>query len=74
MILFKTAEGLVSNAPWYDGGYRAQIVAYSLGRLAKLARDASNGGTIDWFKVWAADDVLRQQMLVIAEAVAGVLR
>ena len=51
VILFKTAEGLVPNAPWYDGGYRAQIVAYSLARLAKLARDASDGGTIDWSKI-----------------------
>jgi hypothetical protein len=77
VVLFKSAEGLVSNAPWYDGGYRAQIVAYTLARLAKLARDASNGGTIDWSKIWAAqsvDDVLRQQMLVMAEAMAGVLR
>ena len=77
VILFKTGEGLVSNAPWYDGGYRAQIVAYTLARLAQLARDASNGGTIDWSRIWtaqAADDVLRQQMLTVAEAMAGVLR
>ena len=77
VILFKTAEGLVSNAPWYDGGYRAQIVAYTLARLALLARDVSNGGTIDWSRIWtaqAADDVLRRQMLVIAEAMASVLR
>jgi hypothetical protein len=77
VILFKTAEAIVSNAPWYDGGYRAQIVAYSLARLEQLARDASNGGTIDWSRIWAvqaADDVLRQQMLVIAEAIASVVR
>lgn len=77
VILFKTAEGLVSNAAWYDGGYRAQMVAYSLARLAKLARDSSDGGTLDWARIWAsqsADDVLRQQILVIAEAMAGILR
>jgi hypothetical protein len=77
VILFKTAEGLVSNAAWYDGGYRAQIVAYSLARLAKLARELSDGGTLDWSKIWAsqsADDVLRHQILIIAEAMAGVLR
>jgi hypothetical protein len=77
LILFKTLEGLVSNAPWYDGGYRAQIVAYGLARLAKLARDASDGGTLNWSRIWAvqaADDVLCQQMLVTAESMAGVLR
>lgn len=77
MILFKTLEGLVSNAPWYDGGYRAQIVAYSLARLAKLAKDVSEGGTLNWSRIWtaqAADDVLCQQMFVIAEVMGRVLR
>jgi hypothetical protein len=77
IILFKTLEGLVSNASWYDGGYRAQIVAYGLARLAKLARDASDGGTLNWSRIWAAqsaDDVLCQQMLIIVEAMAGLLR
>ena len=74
VIFFKTAEGLVSNATWYDGGYRAQIVAYSLARLARLARDSSDGGTLDWSKLWtsqSADEVLRQQILIVAEAMAG---
>ena len=74
MILFKTLEGLVSNAPWYEGGYRAQIVAYGLARLAKLAKDVSDGGGINWPRIWAAqtaDDVLCQQMFVIAESMAG---
>jgi AIPR protein len=64
VILFKTAESLVSNASWYDGGYRAQVVAYTLACLAKLARDLSDGGSIDWSRTWtaqAADDVLSQQ-------------
>jgi len=77
VILFKTAEGLVSNAAWYDGGYRAQIVADTLARLAKLARDSSDGGTLDWSRIWtsqSADDVLYQQILVVAKAMAGLLR
>ena len=60
-----------------QGGYRAQIVAYTLARLAQLARDATNGGTIDWSRIWTAqtaDEVFRQQMLVIAEAMADVLQ
>jgi len=77
VILLKTAEGLVSNAAWYDEGYRAQIVAYSLARLAQLARDTSNGGNINWSRIWitqSADDVLCEQLLLTAEAMAGVLR
>jgi hypothetical protein len=77
VILFKTAENLISNASWYDGGYRAQIVAYTLAKLAQLARGVSDGGTIEWSRVWAAqaaEDVLAQQMMVIAEEMANVLR
>lgn len=77
MILFKTLEGIVSNASWYDGGYRAQIVAYGLARLSKLAKEVSDGGGINWSRIWSAqsaDDVLCEQMYVIAEVMAGVLR
>jgi hypothetical protein len=55
----------------------AQIVAYTRARLAQLARDASDGGTIEWSRIWtaqSADDVLCGQMAVIAEAMANVLR
>ena len=29
-ILFRTTERLVSRQSWYNGGYRANIVAYTL--------------------------------------------
>lgn len=36
VILFRTVEKLVSKAPWYDGGYRAQTVAYTISYLSAL--------------------------------------
>ena len=36
-ILFRASESLVSSASWYEGGYRAQIVAYTCMRLSRLA-------------------------------------
>ena len=76
-ILFRTTEALVSKAPWYEGGYRAQIVAYAVARLAKLAAASSNGGQLNYQKVWAAQaagEVLEQQLRVTAEIMMGVLR
>lgn len=32
-IIFKTTETLISEAYWYDGGYRAQTVAYTIAYL-----------------------------------------
>ena len=34
VIIFKETEKIVSNAIWYNGGYRAQAVAYTLSYLA----------------------------------------
>ena len=47
VILFKTAERIVSESSWYEGGYRAQIAAYACARLAKLADERSAGGFLD---------------------------
>ena len=71
MILFRTAESLVSNASWYEGGYRAQIVAYAIARLSALAENRSGGGSLDYRKIWVAQGaggVLERQILSIAEA------
>jgi hypothetical protein len=76
-ILHRTTEGLVAKAPWYEGGYRAQIVAYATARLAALAAQRSGGGRLDYLKVWsaqAAGDVLERQLLAIAEAMMRHLR
>lgn len=76
-ILFRTAEAVVSRAPWYEGGYRAQVVAYAAARLAALAAELSGGGRLDYQKVWAAQatgEVLERQLLSIAEAMMMVLR
>jgi hypothetical protein len=76
-ILFRATEALVSKASWYEGGYRAQVVAYTTARLAVLAEELSSGGRLDYLKVWsaqAAGELLERQLLAIAEAMMRVLR
>lgn len=54
-IIFRATEKLVSQQPWYDGGYRANIVAYA---IAKLAYDAAARGTVvDFATVWRRQSV-----------------
>lgn len=77
-ILFRATEALVSKAEWYESGrgYRAQIVAYAIARLAALAAKQSDGGRLDYMKVWsaqAAGGVLERQALKIAEIMRQVL-
>lgn len=76
-ILFRTTEALVSKAPWYEGGYRAQVVAYTAARLSALAAARSDGGRLDFLKIWATQGAglaLERQLLSIAEIMMRVLR
>lgn len=76
-IIFRMTERIVSGAAWYEGGYRAQAVAYTCARLAQLASELSNGGRLDYRRVWGlqgGDDVLRRQLDIIGEAMMGVLQ
>lgn len=75
-ILFLTAERLVSEASWYVPGLRSQIVAYSLARLAVLSRDQSNGGRLNYLRIWqlqSAGNVLEAQLALIAEQMKQVI-
>lgn len=77
VILFRAVEVTVSKATWYEGGYRAQIVAYTCARLAKLALDQEGSGGLDYIKVWAqqsAGNELEQQIAKISELMARVLQ
>lgn len=75
-ILWRATEALVSSAPWYEGGYRAQIVAYATARVALLGREVSGGG-LDWQRIWsrqAAGEIVSAQLLRAAELMTDVLR
>jgi hypothetical protein len=77
MIIFRAVEANVSRATWYEGGYRAQIVAYTCARLAKLALDHEESGGLEYMKIWAqqsAGDVLEQQIAKISEVMIRVLQ
>jgi len=54
-IIFKRLEKLVSSQPWYNGGYRANIVAYALAMISKLCADV--GKSFDFLKVWDSQDI-----------------
>jgi hypothetical protein len=54
-ILFRKTERIVSMQSWYSGGYRANIVAYTLALLSKLCADM--GKSFDFMKVWETQDI-----------------
>jgi AIPR protein len=65
-ILFRATEKLVSDQLWYNGGYRANIVAYAIACLNEVCRRLDK--SIDFSKVWNLQSLppRLQEAIVIA--------
>lgn len=73
-IIFKATEALVSAQPWYDGGYRANIVTYAIAKLVADLKRKGRGVNLDL--VWRTQQVppaLSEALVVAALAVREVI-
>lgn len=76
-ILFRRVEKLVSSASWYQVGLpRAQIVTYTIAKIADIIDHYEKGGSLDFKAIWntqclSAD--LEEFILVVASQVTGVI-
>lgn len=53
-ILFRSVEKLVSSASWYQTGLpRAQIVTYTIAKLAHAITEYEEGATLDFKAIWS---------------------
>lgn len=69
-IVFRATERLVSKQPWYNGGYRANIVAYTLATLGEISKRRKK--SIDFMKIWKIqkiNSVLENAIAIIAQVV-----
>ncbi|TMU20383.1 AIPR family protein [Halomonas sp. ATBC28] len=73
-IMFRRLEKSVPQQPWYEGGYRANIVTYS---MAKIAYDINKQGKfVDLDKVWRQQSIpepIEHALLVAAESAHDVI-
>ncbi|MCU7865353.1 MAG: AIPR family protein [Candidatus Thiodiazotropha sp. (ex Lucinoma borealis)] len=73
-IIFRKLEKLVMQQPWYRGGYRANIVAYTISKLADML--ISSNKILDFESIWKAQGIspaLRGTLVYISETVHGVI-
>lgn len=65
-IVFRRTERLVSEQPWYNGGYRANIVAYALAAIGECGK--RQGRAPDWLRIWNSQAIYPslEQAIVIA--------
>ncbi|WP_308719822.1 AIPR family protein [Komagataeibacter xylinus] len=69
-IIFRATERIVSAQPWYNNGYRANIVSYTLAVLSQLTRRQEK--SLDFQRVWnaqAISPVLESTIAVVASRV-----
>lgn len=68
--IFKATETLISDSNWYDGGYRAQTVAYSIAYLSEWV-DKQNLH-FDFMNIWkhqALSDATIEALNIITKAI-----
>ncbi|MCY4542136.1 MAG: AIPR family protein [Rhodobacteraceae bacterium] len=73
-IVFKSTERIVSAQPWYKGGFRANIVAYTIARISSHVKDSDSAVNFD--SIWrrqALGEGLRETIAVVAERINSVL-
>jgi len=69
-LIFRATEKLVSAQPWYNGGYRANIVAYTLAVLSDIIKRRKRH--LDFVRIWneqGIDITLKSALSIISCAV-----
>jgi hypothetical protein len=75
-ILFRETERLVSRQPWYQGGYRANVVAYAVAKLSSMIASVEDQSEVNYAAIWAkqaASSALERQLTDIAAAAFEVI-
>ena len=70
IIIFKETEKIVSSSTWYNGGYRAQCVTYTIAVLAYLFEQKNK--IFDFMSIWEKQEIseeLREYISILAEKV-----
>lgn len=57
-IIFRWTEKMVSGEPWYNGGYRANIVTYAIAAVNELCKRADK--VVDFQRCWNTQEVYEE--------------
>ncbi len=71
-ILFKHTEWVVSHQPWFEQGYRANIVTYSIALLHRLIKAQYPDTVLDLQLIWSRQqvpDVITNELVKITKFV-----
>jgi AIPR protein len=66
-LLFHATEKLVEKQPWYQGGYRANIVAYSVSKLSQMVEEQLDTQVLDFRQLWGQQVVPAALLSIVAQ-------
>lgn len=72
VIIYRSIDKMVPKQPWYEGGYKANIVAYTTALLHYLIKQWYPGQSLNLQRIWQKQkcpDILMQQLTILAEKV-----
>lgn len=72
MIMFAYLTAFIPKQPWYEGGYRANIITYSIALFHRLIIKQFPGRDLDFDIIWNRQDLpdkVKESLSVIAEQV-----
>lgn len=72
VIIYRTLDKLIPKQPWYEGGYKANVVAYTTALLHHHLKKWYPGQTIDLNKIWQKQqcpDVLLSELTELSKLV-----
>lgn len=69
-ILFRITQDIVSDRPWYNGGYRANIVTYTIAKIVHMVN--AKGGELDLLRIWEEQSIpvaFKEQIATVSKYV-----
>lgn len=72
VIMYRSIDKIIPKQQWYEGGYKANVVAYTTSLLKHLLRQWYPGQSLDLQRIWQKQkcpDILLQQLTILAEKV-----
>lgn len=76
-IVFRELEQLIpTQTDWYDGGYRANIVTFTIAKLAQVIAGRGDGNALNIQSIWRMQTIspaLSAQLKVIAQMMYSVI-
>lgn len=75
-IVYRFLEKSIPKQPWYESGYRANVIAYTMASVPFLLKQQKRGSKIDLLSIWQKQTIpesLSSVLLKLAEQIYGLI-